>query len=140
MKTDSQLQQPVIADIDWIPSVNAAQHLSGVKGQGQRTDADIAHAAENMLKWWTYLPTGTVKVKVDRGWITLSGEVEWDYQRWAATDAIQHLLGVAGVTEEITIRPAASLSAVKSEMAPASHSAWAIPGLRNVVDNIQIAF
>jgi osmotically-inducible protein OsmY len=57
-----------------------------------------------------------VKVEVNKGWITLSGEVEWDYQRRAAVDAICHLEGLTGVSQNISIKPKASMSAVKSEI------------------------
>jgi osmotically-inducible protein OsmY len=164
----------------------AAQRVSGVKalavemdvklpGSNQRTDADIARSAENVLEWTTYLPS-SVKVKAEKGWITLSGEVEWDYQRKGAGDAIRHLMGVTGVSDEIAVKPRASVSAVKSDIeaalkrhaqAEAQHitvevrgsdvtlggkvhtwserelaasSAWATPGVRNVVDNITIAY
>ena len=69
----------------------------------QRTDADLTHEAENMLNWWTYLPTGAVKVRVDNGRIFLSGKVEWDYQRRAAMDAICHVLGVGEISDQITV-------------------------------------
>jgi osmotically-inducible protein OsmY len=164
----------------------AAQRVSGVKalavelevklpGSNQRTDADIARSAENVLEWTSYLPS-SVKVKAEKGWITLSGEVEWDYQRKGASDAIRHLMGVTGVSDEIAIKPRASVSAVKADIeaalkrhaqAEAQHitvevrgsdvtlggkvhtwserelaasSAWATPGVRNVVDNITIAY
>lgn len=79
-----------------------------------KTDGAIAHAAENALQSTTYLPEGSIKVTADNGWLTLSGEVEWDYQRQAATHAVRYLTGVIGVSEEITVKPSAFLSAVKS--------------------------
>jgi len=164
----------------------AAQRVSGVKalavemevrlpGSNQRTDADIARSAQNVMEWTSYVP-GSVKVKAEKGWITLSGDVEWDYQRKGASDAIRHLMGVTGVSDEIAIKPRASVSAVKADIeaalkrhakAEAQHitvevhgsdvtlggkvhtwserelaasSAWATPGVRNVVDNITIAY
>jgi osmotically-inducible protein OsmY len=104
----------------------AAQRVSGVKalavemdvrlpGSNQRTDADIARSAENALEWTSYLPS-SVKVKAEKGWITLSGEVEWDYQRKGASDAIRHLMGVTGVSDEIAIKPKALVSAVKADI------------------------
>jgi osmotically-inducible protein OsmY len=85
-------------------------------GLSKRTDADIARSAESVLQWTTYLPKDSIKVKAENGWITLSGEVEWDYQRQAATNAVRYLMGVTGVSEEITIKPKASMSAVKAEI------------------------
>src|SRR5271165_4508868 len=105
----------------------AAQRVSGVKGlaveidvklQGlsKRTDADIARSAQNVLEWTSWLPTDAIKVKVENGWITLSGEVEWDYQRQFAKDAVRSLFGVVGVSDVISVKPKASMGAVKSEI------------------------
>lgn len=157
MKTDSQLQQDIIAELKWEPSVNAAQigvevkdgivtlaghvgsyaekwdaeraaqRVSGVKalaiemdvklaGSSKRNDADIAGSAESALQWITYLPKNSVKVMVEDGWITLSGEVDWEYQRQTAAGAVRYLMGVKGVRENIAIKSKVSLSAVKSDI------------------------
>ena len=105
----------------------AAQRVSGVKGLAveidvtlpglsKRTDGDIARSAQNSLEWTSWLPKDSIKVKAENGWITLSGEVEWDYQRQSAKDAVRSLLGVVGVSDEISIKPKASMTAVKSEI------------------------
>ena len=106
----------------------AAQRVSGVKalavemdvklpGSSKRTDADIARAVENVLQWTTYLPKDHVKVMVEAGWVTLTGEVDWEYQRQSATAAVRYLLGVTGVSDQILIRkPKVSSSAVKSDI------------------------
>lgn len=155
MKTDAQVQQDVLAELKWEPSVNAAdigvevkdgivtlaghvtsyaekwdaervaQRVSGVKalaveidvtlpGSSQRNDADIARAAENVMEWMTYSPKDCVKIKVEGGWVTLSGEVEWEYQRRAAKNGVRQLMGVKGVSDQITIKPQTSLDTVKS--------------------------
>jgi osmotically-inducible protein OsmY len=104
-----------------------AQRVAGVKalaveisvalaGDSHRTDGEIALAAEHALSWTTYLPKDTVKVLVENGWITLSGEVDWDYQRDAAATAVRYLRGVKGVSKQITITPKVSLTAVKSDI------------------------
>ena len=62
-----------------------------------RNDEDIAKAAVNALEWDVWIPTGSVKVKVDDGWITLDGEVNYMYQRTAAENAVHNLTGVKGV-------------------------------------------
>ena len=157
MKTDAQLQQDVIAELKWEPSVNAAhigvevtdgivtlaghvgsyaeklgaeraaQRVSGVRalavemdvklpGLSKRTDADIARSVENVLQWTTYVPKDSVKVMVESGWVTLSGEVDWEYQRQTVKKGVRYLMGVTGVTDNIVIKPKVSLSAVKSEI------------------------
>jgi osmotically-inducible protein OsmY len=141
-KSDTQLQQDVLAELSWEPSINAAdigvevkdgivtlaghvntyaekwdaeratQRVAGVKalavemdvrldGMNNRTDADIARSAENVLQWTTYLKKDAVKIKVEKGWVTLTGEVEWQYQRQAAAAAIRYLMGVSGVSGQI---------------------------------------
>ena len=71
----------------------------------KRTDADIALSATNVLYWNLNVPRDRVKVKVRDGWITLSGEVDWYYQKNAAEDAVRHLIGVVGLINGITIKP-----------------------------------
>ncbi len=78
----------------------AAQRVAGVRGiavdifvtlpgSDRRNDADIARAAQNVLQWTALLPLEGVKVMVENGWITLSGEVDWDYQRQSASRAVR---------------------------------------------------
>ena len=105
----------------------AAQRVSGVNalavemdvklaGSSRRTDADIAGSARNVLQWSSSVPKDNVKIMVESGWVTLSGEVDWEYQRQAAASAVRYLTGVTGVSDQIVIKPKISLSAVKSEI------------------------
>ncbi len=105
----------------------AAQRVAGVKaltveievklsGTSLRTDVEIARSAENVLQWALTPAQGGIKVMVESGWITLSGEVDWDYQRRAAISAIRHLLGVRGVTGNITVKAKVSASVVKADI------------------------
>jgi osmotically-inducible protein OsmY len=157
MKSNAQIQQDVITELKWEPSVNAtnigvevhdgivtlsgqvpsyaeklaaeraAQRVSGVKvmtvdievtlfGWGSRTDIDIARSAESALQWVTYLPKDSIKVLVEKGWITLSGQVEWDYQRQVAIGAVRHLTGVKGVSDNTTIKPSSTSAAIKENI------------------------
>jgi osmotically-inducible protein OsmY len=103
----------------------AVQRVSGVKalaveidvilpGSSQRNDVDIARAAENLLTWTSNVPKDRVKIMVEGGWVTLSGEVDWEYQRLSITRDIRHLMGVVGVSDQIFIKPQASLDTIKS--------------------------
>ena len=85
-------------------------------GSSRRTDGDIARSAEQVLQWVSFLPPGAVKVLVEGGWITLSGDVDWAYQRQAATNAVRYLMGVTGVSDQISIKAKVSLETVKSEI------------------------
>lgn len=70
----------------------------------KRSDTDIATAAESALMWHSQVPSDRIQVKVEKGWITLKGEVDWDYQRRKAEDAVRSLTGVVGVVNSITIK------------------------------------
>lgn len=94
----------------------AAQRVQGVKALAvdiavrlpidhQRTDADIAQAVQRALEWNAFIPQGQIHPLVESGWITLTGEVEWNYQREAAEKALRHLLGVKGVSNLVKIKP-----------------------------------
>ena len=85
-------------------------------GEDKRTDADIAAAAVNALRWNTLVPFDKVKVTVDNGWITLKGEVNYKYQKEAAENAVRHLNGVVGVSNLIEIRPTVSSTEVKRKI------------------------
>ena len=87
-----------------------------VRSIGERTDSDIAAAAVHALTWNSTIPQGKVHVTVDKGWITLKGDVEWQYQRQEAERAVRRLLGVKGVSNLITVKPAASPSDLKRKI------------------------
>jgi osmotically-inducible protein OsmY len=91
-------------------------HVYGVKavandvnvravGDGKRTDADVAAAAANALRWAAMVPKDRVTVTVTHGVVTLKGEVNWHFQREAATKAVRDLYGVLGVSNLITLKP-----------------------------------
>jgi osmotically-inducible protein OsmY len=105
----------------------AAQRVHGVKALavdmkvklsafGKRTDADIAESAKNILAWSSPLPEDGIKVMVENGWLTLSGDVEWQFQRQDAANSVRHLLGVTGVSNQIAIKPSLSATVVKSDI------------------------
>ena len=71
----------------------------------ERSDTEIAHAIANVLKWDTEVPDEKVKARVDKGWIWLEGDVEWQFQKQAAERAIRYLSGVKGVTNTIRVKP-----------------------------------
>ncbi len=73
--------------------------------ESERTDADIAAAARQALEWDAAIPSDAVKVTVSKGWVTLEGEVEWQYQKEDAERVVRRLTGVRGVTNLITVKP-----------------------------------
>jgi osmotically-inducible protein OsmY len=105
----------------------AAQRVAGVRalaveidvalpGSSRRNDVDIARSAQNVLQWMTYLPNDAIRVLVEDGWLTLTGEVGWGYQRQAAVAAVRHLLGVTGVSDQIVVAPKVALQDVKADI------------------------
>jgi osmotically-inducible protein OsmY len=70
----------------------------------KRSDTDIALSAEHALKWNTLVPADKIRLDVDHGWITLRGEVDWEFQRRTIEKAIRPLMGVVGISNEITLR------------------------------------
>jgi osmotically-inducible protein OsmY len=106
---------------------DAAYRVRGVKavandievklpGSLQRTDADLAQAAIDTLKWDAFVPVDKIQVTVSKGWVTLKGEVEWRYQKEDAERVVRRLTGVVGVTDLITVKPRASASELKQQI------------------------
>ena len=123
MKTDADSKRDVTAELAWDPAVKSTAIgvavkdgvLVGVKAialeldvklspDHKRSDTDIAAGGEEALKWNTVVPLQAIRLTVDHGWVTLQGEVEWDYQRRSVEKAIRPLMGVVGISNEITLR------------------------------------
>jgi osmotically-inducible protein OsmY len=126
-------------------AVRAAQRVSGVKAVAddievrlpdinERTDADIAWAAVNVLAWNVFVPHDRITVTVHNGWITLEGTVEWHYQRAAAEHAVHSLLGVRGVTNVIMVKPTVIPTAVKTRIEEAFRRTAAFDAQHITVD------
>jgi osmotically-inducible protein OsmY len=83
---------------------------------GARSDTDIAEAAANALRW--HVATGNTHVKpvVIDGWVTLSGTVQWGFQRTAAESTMRNLMGVKGVINDITVTSAVKVADVKQKI------------------------
>lgn len=102
-----------------IAAKHAAERVIGVKalaveieviplGIHQRSDTEIAAAAEHALGWNTSIPQDRVKVTVEKGWVTLSGELDWNFQRRAVERLIRPLKGVVGISDNIRLKTAAA--------------------------------
>jgi len=165
MTEDRKLQEAVLAELSWEPSVTAghigvtARHgvvtLTGhvesfaekhaaetaagrVKGvvavaeeievklpfERQRGDEEIAAAATERLSWDVSVPKDAVKVKVEKGWITLSGEVDRHFQKDAAEQDVRRLMGVVGVSNQTTIKPTLNIADISDKIVHALHRSW----------------
>lgn len=98
-----------------VAAKRAAERVAGVKaiaveidvipvGSHQRSDTEIALAAEHALSWNTSVPQGRVKVTVEKGWVTLKGDVDWNFQRRAVERTVRPLKGVVGITDNIQLK------------------------------------
>lgn len=105
----------------------AAQRVCSVKalaieidvktsGTPKRLDADIARTVQNILEWNVFVPKDRVKVMVENGWVTLSGEVTADYQRRTAASSIRYLSGVTGVSNQIVLKPTVTVAVIKTDI------------------------
>jgi len=145
MKSDSQLQHDVIAELEYEPSVDhadigvsvndgvvmlsgfvksyaekmaaekAARRVAGVRALAEEikvrypsdpktSDPEIAKRILDMFVWDVTVPDDKIKVKVEKGWVTLSGTVDWFYQSEAAKKAAGKISGVIGVSNLVEVR------------------------------------
>ena len=145
MKTDSQLQKDVMAELEWEPRVEhanigvaakdgvvtlsgfvsnyasklaaekATRRVKGVRGiaeeievrfatDAKTADREIAKRIADMCDWSVTIPKGKISVKVEHGWVTLSGDVSYHYHRKAAHDLASRITGVKGVTNLIEVK------------------------------------
>ena len=92
----------------------AAKNVSGVRSvvekievvfnaHDQKTDNEIATEILNVFKWHWDIPNNNINVAVVEGVVTLTGELEWNYQKDAAQKAVSNLIGVKGIMNDIRI-------------------------------------
>ncbi|MBR0654132.1 BON domain-containing protein [Plastoroseomonas arctica] len=92
--------------------------------QTERGDDDIAAAVIDRLGWDASIPRDAVKVRVEKGWVTLTGEVEWYFQKSAAEREIAWLLGVVGVSNQISIKVRPDTGRISDDITHALHRSW----------------
>lgn len=122
-------------------AMRAAERVSGVRAIADelivrvpsalgRSDVDIAHAVAQALEWDVQVPDGKVKARVDKGWVWLDGEVDWEFQRGAAERAVRYLTGVTGVSNRIHIRKLSFAPDVKQRIEGALKRVAAVDAAR----------
>lgn len=108
----------------------AAKKVRGVRGVVEKIevrfagakpprDEDLAHRAVQMLDWNVVVPKGAIQVKVQDGWITLTGKVEWQYQKAEAKAAVNRLHGVLGLIDLVEVSPRADAADVRHQIVAA---------------------
>ncbi len=126
-------------------AVEAAQRVAGVKDvrddlvikpqlRSLKTDDEIGAAARNALQWNASFNSQRVHLKVEDGWITLEGQVDWEYQRRAVENAVRDLVGVMGVRNLIALRPRPEAKDIKGKIAAAFHRSASIDAAHVRVD------
>jgi osmotically-inducible protein OsmY len=152
---DEALRQHVIDELEFEPTINAAnigvavsgnvvtltghvasyaekiaaeravKRVKGVHGIAEEIeirfpddkkvrDDEIAARAWNIISWDTTIPSDEIQVKVQHGWLTLTGKTDWYYQKVEAENAVRKLSGVCGVTNHIEVTPQVSVTDVKN--------------------------
>ncbi len=113
-----------------IATEHAAQRVEGVRAivqeiivtpvsVNQYSDLQIAHAIISSFEWHTEIPHEDLKIKVQKGWVTLEGEVNWNYQRQAAERMVSSIGGVKGLTNLIIVKPIVEAQDVKNKISNA---------------------
>lgn len=105
-------------DVERVTGVRAIADDLHVRPSGTflRNDTDIAHSAVNALAWDIEVPADKITTKVESGWITLMGEVDWNYQKTAAERAVRYLGGVRGISNLIEVKPKVTPQEVKTKI------------------------
>jgi osmotically-inducible protein OsmY len=105
----------------------ATKRVSGVKavaeelaiklpGAAERGDTDIAQSVLSNLRFNVSIPHERIQATVEHGWVTLDGEVEWQFQKSVAENALKYTMGVKGVTNRISVKPRISAADVKRKI------------------------
>jgi len=117
---------------------NAAKNVAGVKAvvenieikishsHAKKDDGEIAREVINAFKWHWQIPSDKIKVKVEIRQVTLEGELEWNYQKEAAVNAVKNLSGVINVSNHITIKSETVNLVEKTDIENALRRNWAI--------------
>ena len=87
-------------------------------------DDEIAAAALHRLFWDVSIPHDAIKVHVEGGFVTLTGEVEWHYQHDEIARSMRSLSGVTGIANQITVRERPDTSKIEADIGHALHRSW----------------
>jgi len=157
MRSDSEIEKNVKAELEWDPDLDAtdiavsvkngvvtltgfvksytdryeaetaAKRVAGVVAVAndievrmpsvdERPDPDIAREAAAAIKSQLPISSENIKIIVKNGWVTLEGEVEWQYQRQTAENVVRRIKGVKGVSNTILLKPRAEPTEVKRKI------------------------
>jgi osmotically-inducible protein OsmY len=128
-----------------VAAENATRKVTGVKAIAEdiqigvsptfkKTDTEIAESVIKALKWHSAVPDEKLQVKVEEGIVTLDGEVEWEYQRTSAKNAVANLVGVRNVISNISVKPKALATDIKTKISSAFQRSATIDAERISID------
>jgi osmotically-inducible protein OsmY len=121
----------VVSYVQKFEAARLAERVNGVRAVADdlqvklphtsvRTDPDIAHSIVSAFKWNIEVPDERITVKVENGWVTLHGDVEWQFQKAAAERTVRYLMGVRGVNNLLAVKqPAVPPAIVEAQIASA---------------------
>jgi len=89
-----------------------------------RSDDEIATAALDRLAWDVSVPRLAIHLTVEKGWITMTGTVDWQFQRQSAETALHTLVGVVGISNQVVINPHVNTSNISDNIMHALHRSW----------------
>ena len=113
--TEKRIAERAVCSLDGVKAV--ANELTVTLLQiYQRSDVDIAKTAVDSLAWTLFVPHEKIKVSVEHGWITLMGEVNWQFEIKNAEKAVRNLRGVKGITNKITVKSQILAQDVKAKI------------------------
>ena len=125
--------------VRWVKGVRAIAKEIDVRYPEDKKTADdeIAKRAVNILQWYAMISAGALGVTVERGLVTLSGELGWNYQRKQAEEAVRKLSGVVGVVNKISLKPIVTVPDIKKKIedALARHAKSEAYGIKVTVQN-----
>lgn len=90
-------------------------------GDKKTADDEIAKRALDVLRWCAVVPPNSIRIAVDKGWVTLTGNVDWQYQKIAAGDELRELSGITGIDNRIEVRPSVQPANIKRKIEAAFH-------------------
>lgn len=90
----------------------------------KRGDDEIAAAIMDRLAWDVFIPRDAVQVRVEKGWVTLTGEVGWHYQREAAEEDVRRLHGVIGISNQVSLKPRVNAANISIDIRRALHRSY----------------
>ncbi len=128
-----------------VAAEKAAKRVAGVKavaedievkisGTGKRNDTEIAEAVLNELKWHSSVQEDKIKIKVENGWVTMEGEVDWEFQRSAVNKVVENLVGVSGIINNIKVAPRLKAKDIKQKITAAFHRSATIDSEKINID------